>query len=523
MATLKSASAPLFSTQISGARSRIWSPATLCALLAFTMAGTDAHAQVVQDRIGDFIPSYIGPRGPDLDVVRAEVRYNGVNFAISATLNGAIGQTPGGVYVFGFQRGQGIARFGPIAPGVLFDSVVVVMPNGSATVRDLVSGTATPLPAGSVVISGNNLRVTVPVDLLPSRGLVTPRFGFNLWPRSGLTNNNQIADFAPDNSMAALVLDFPTPIDASAQTEIAVDAASFAFGKVTSRLRERRLRAPSAQQDGLGMFLEVSGRRGEGLSGSLIDRTTTGDITGGIDYTLTPGVIIGAAISVSDTSARLDGGSRLNADARSGMLFAGWNSGSVHLDGFASYSDLDFRSSRAFLIGTNQLRATARPDGSAFSIGAAAGYTIRTNGISFGPVLDVVLTRAKVRGYSEAGASDFGSEVDRRRRDSARVGLGAELAHTSARSWGSLAAHGRARIVQEVGDRRDVFTARFSAQPETSFVLQSPRLTSTYGLVDLGADALVGQRTAVGLSYSPRFDKDGFVDHSARASVHVTF
>ncbi len=523
MVILKSASAPHRSTQLGGGRFRLWAPAAACGLLAFATAGTGAHAQVVQDRTGDFIPSYTGPRGADLDVVRTQVRYNGVNFAISATLNGTIGQTPGGVYVFGFQRGQGIARFGPIAPGVLFDAVVVVMPNGSATVRDLVSGTATPLPAGSAVISGNTLSVTVPVALLPSRGLVTPRFGFNLWPRSGLANNNQIADFAPDNSMAALVLDFPTPIEASVQTEIAVDAASFAFGRMTSRLRERRLGASSEQQGGLGMFLEVSGRRGEGLSGSLIDRATTGDITGGIDYALTPAVVIGAAISVSDTSARLDGGSRLDADARSGMLFAGWNSGSVHLDGFASYSDFDFRSSRALLIGTNQLRATARPDGSAFSIGAAAGYTIRAEGLSFGPVLDVVLTRAKVRGYSEAGASEFGSELDRRRRDSARIGLGAELAHTSARSWGSLAAHGRARIVQEVGDRRDVFTARFSAQPETSFVLESPRLTSTYGLVDLGADALVGQRTAVGVSYSPRFDKDGFVDHAARASVHVTF
>lgn len=498
---------------------------TAWSLLGFALAatGAGAQAQPVQDPAGDFIPSYVGPRGADLDVIITQVRYNGVNFAISATLNGAIGQTPGGVYVFGFQRGQGVARFGPIAPGVLFDSVVVVTPNGSATVRDLVTGAVTPLPAGSAVISGNSLSVTVPVGLLPSQGLATPRFGFNLWPRSGLGNNNQIADFAPDNSMAPLTLDFPLPISASAQTEIAVDNASFAFSRMTSRLRERRLAAAGGAQGGLGLFLEVSGRRGDGLSGSLISRATTGDISGGVDFAMSPDVILGAAFSLSDTSARLGDGSRLDADSRSGILFAGWTSGSVHLDAFASYSDIDFRSDRALLIGTQEFRATARPDGSALSLGAAAGYTIRSGSLSFGPLADIVLTRAKVGGYAESGASEFGSELDRRRRDSVRIGLGAEVAHNSTRSWGSLSAHARARIVQEVGDRGDAFTARFSAQPENSFALQGPRVTRTFGMLDLGADALVGPATTIGVSYSPRFDKDGFVDHAARASVHVSF
>ena len=491
--------------------------------LAAGAVSPTAYAQVVRDGVGDFIPSYVGPRGPDLDVVLTQVRYNGVNFNINATLNGAIGQTPGGVYVFGFQRGQGVARFGPIAPGVLFDSVVVVMPNGSATVRDLVTGMATALPAGSVVINGNSLSVTVPANLLPSQGLATPRFGFNLWPRSGLTNNNQIADFAPDNSMAALVLDFPTPNSASAQTEIAIDNASFAFERMTSRLRERRLAGADAAQDGLGVFLEASGRRGDGLSGSMIRRATTGEITGGIDYAFTPGLVAGAAISFSDTSARLDGGSRLNADAKTFMLFAGWSGENLHLDAYAAYSSIDFRSRRSLLIGTNQLTATASPEGSVYSVGAAAGYTIRSGSLSFGPLVDVVLTRAKVDGYSEAGALEFGSDVARRRRDSARIGVGGEIAHTAAHSWGSLTAHGRARLVQEVGDRRDEFSASFSAQPENSFVLQGPRITGTYGMVDLGADARIGRTTTIGASYSPRFDKNGFVDHAAQASVHITF
>lgn len=160
-----------------------------------------SRPSAISDSRNDFLPTFTGPRNPDLDVARAEVTFDGTNFVFESTSAGAIGTTPGALFVWGVDRGQGIARFGDLATRVHFDVVVVLQPGGTSTVRDLTpGGTPQNLPAGNVTFTGNTLRATVPASLLPSRGFSQERFTVNLWPRTGVGQNSQIADFAPDNS-----------------------------------------------------------------------------------------------------------------------------------------------------------------------------------------------------------------------------------------------------------------------------------------------------------------------------------
>ncbi|MBA3560603.1 MAG: hypothetical protein H0W30_18635 [Gemmatimonadaceae bacterium] len=192
--------------------SRAWVvPALLSVLIAFSACSDDDDDDddvtgpgslfVVQDAANDILPSYTGPAGADLDVRRAEVTYDGTNFVFTSTLAGTIGTTPGALFVWGVDRGQGTPRFGDIATGVHFDLVVVGRADGTGTVTDLTAAppTSTTLAAGNVVVSGNTLRITVSATLLPSKGFSTARYTANFWPRVGAGNNNQIADFAPDN------------------------------------------------------------------------------------------------------------------------------------------------------------------------------------------------------------------------------------------------------------------------------------------------------------------------------------
>lgn len=177
-------------------------------ILLATGAALPALAAPISDPAGDFLPSYAGPQGGDLDVLSTSGDFFGTSYRFSATLNGAVGATPGGVYVFGVDRGQGTARFGALATGVLFDSVVTVTPGSggvAVAVRDLLpNGAATTLPASAATISGNTLQVDVPASLLPTAGFAPSAYTFNLWPRNGAGNNNQISDFAPDNSNLAI-------------------------------------------------------------------------------------------------------------------------------------------------------------------------------------------------------------------------------------------------------------------------------------------------------------------------------
>lgn len=195
---------PRASMFVSLARSAIVSTAVLVANVAF--------AAPFVDPAGDFIPSFVGPRNADLDVLTSEVTLQGSQFVFSTRLAGPVGTTAGSLYVLGFDRGAGTSRFPVIAPGVLFDEVLAVTGTGVATVRDLIAGTATTLPGSATAISGNLLTVSFPVSLAPSLGLSPGNYTWNLWPRTGAGNDNQISDFAPDNSNVRVsVVSVPEP------------------------------------------------------------------------------------------------------------------------------------------------------------------------------------------------------------------------------------------------------------------------------------------------------------------------
>ena len=162
----------------------------------------DDRPSRINDARGDFLASFAGPNNPDLDVVSAEVSFDGSDFVFESTSAGSIGMTPGALFVWGVDRGAGTARFGPLAPGVMFDLVVIVQPDGTSRVRDLVTNTVTDLPAANVSFNGAELRARVPAKLLPSQGFAQAQYTANLWPRTGLDSSNQISDFAPDNSNA---------------------------------------------------------------------------------------------------------------------------------------------------------------------------------------------------------------------------------------------------------------------------------------------------------------------------------
>jgi hypothetical protein len=168
------------------------------------MPGT-AVAQV-NDPIGDFISTFAGPNNGDLDVVSSTVVFAGTEFFLTTTLNGAVGTTSNALYVWGFDRGQGTARFaggGSPIPGtenILFDSVVILRPDTTVTINRIVGGGATNLPVGTATVQGNTISAKIPVSTLPTLGFALADYTWNLWPRAGVGQNSQVSDFAPDAS-----------------------------------------------------------------------------------------------------------------------------------------------------------------------------------------------------------------------------------------------------------------------------------------------------------------------------------
>lgn len=168
------------------------------------------------DAQGDFPSTYAGERNADLDVRFAQVVYNpgAQTLSFISQMWGSIGQTPGGFYVWGINRGPGTEGFNlptsdpRTGAGVFFDTVVVLRP-GQPTL-------GAPVVLSSISAPDDTISVTIPItfgtplfpDPFPPTFLPIDQWTYNLWPRTGsLVGNIAISDFAPDaaNILASVV------------------------------------------------------------------------------------------------------------------------------------------------------------------------------------------------------------------------------------------------------------------------------------------------------------------------------
>jgi len=163
--------------------------------ICLVLAAAPAAAVTVADPVGDFLPTFVGPHNADLDVTNFSVVFDGTNFLLGATLAGPIVPGNNALYVIGIDTGTGVAHpFADIGePNVTFNQVIVLSgATGTAALG------ATQLTTS---VTGNAFSILLPGNLPISTGDIPAQFGFNLWPRLGLGNNNQISDFAPQNAL----------------------------------------------------------------------------------------------------------------------------------------------------------------------------------------------------------------------------------------------------------------------------------------------------------------------------------
>jgi hypothetical protein len=170
-------------------------------------------ATTVSDPAGDILSTYLGPVGPGLDILQFTAELRGDSLFLEALLDGAPGATATSRYRIGVDRGAGTNLFPPgFRPDASFDATITLLP-GTLTGNVLLfalgaeQGT-TPLPAGSVAISGNSISASVPLSMLPSTGSSPQDYGLLFWSRTvaqGDPVDFWIADFAPNQGAVSPV------------------------------------------------------------------------------------------------------------------------------------------------------------------------------------------------------------------------------------------------------------------------------------------------------------------------------
>ncbi len=217
-------------------------PLAIAAAAGTLWLASPAAAGTHSDTVGDILTTYTGPTDNALDVTSVTAFQDATNVTLIATLNGDIDPASGDVYVWGVNRGVGLPLLdtGPapqVGKGVDFDAVAVLQPGAMSFIALILpTSSTTPLAAGAVTFTGNTLKAVIPLSMLPSNGADPSHYLYNLWPRKGLGNNAQIADFAPDTS--GIFASVPEP----ATWALALTG----FGMMGGLLRRRRAAAASA-------------------------------------------------------------------------------------------------------------------------------------------------------------------------------------------------------------------------------------------------------------------------------------
>lgn len=210
------------------------------AVLAFA---SPASATVV-DPAGDYVSTYTGPQNGDVDILSGDVAFDGTSYFLTSTMNGSIGSTTGSIFVWGVNRGSGTARltFGTpsVGAGILFDSVIVMFPDGTLRVVTfpLAGAPTINVIGGGTGVAGDTLSATVPLALLGSMGFAPEDYSFSFWSRARINpaldgTNAEIADFLPGSIEARSVPEPATWL-----------SMLLGFGVVGSAIRRRRKANP---------------------------------------------------------------------------------------------------------------------------------------------------------------------------------------------------------------------------------------------------------------------------------------
>lgn len=148
-------------------------------------------------------------------------------------------------------------------------------------------------------------------------------------------------------------------------------------------------------------------------------------VTAGLEYQITPTLLVGIAANYLTTDTDPLGLSRTSYDLESfqGGVYASYDTGTWFADGALTYGSNNYDLSRPGVIDT----LTASPDGTTLTIGGKAGYLFDVNRVRLGPIAEFLYTNTDMDSYQENGDSLLALGVNSQSFDSFSAGAGVQL------------------------------------------------------------------------------------------------
>ncbi len=248
---------------------------------------------------------------------------------------------------------------------------------------------------------------------------------------------------------------------------------------------------------------------------------TTGGFTLGVDFKLTPNLVVGTNAGYARTGADLTGNGRVTVDGAKAGLYATYFTGTgFYVDAAVNggYNNYDTR--RGAVKGT----AVGSTSGSEINALIGTGYDWKRGDLSIGPVASVQYTNVSVNGFRERG-SLAPLNIANHSGDSLRTGLGVKASYDirPVATGVVIRPEVRATWQHEFADSSFALDSRFANGGGNTFTVRGPEIGDDSLLVGAGVAVLWNERTSTYLYYDGEFGRTNSSSNNVSGGVRLTF
>ena len=271
-----------------------------------------------------------------------------------------------------------------------------------------------------------------------------------------------------------------------------------------------------------------------------------GGVTGGVDYRLTPNVILGFALGYAATSVDFsDNGGKVNVDDLLASVYGTYYvTDQFYVDGIATvlWSSYDLARAIRYSIptvspvgtGVTNVSQTAKsdPDGLGFGVGTAAGYDFNWGALTAGPIGRVNYVWSKVNGYREridgtAPGFGLGLDVEDQTVESLVTGLGGQVSYAISTTVGVFVPQLRFEWVHEFLNNARAYQARFlndpTPGPATTVQWSTDNPDRNFFNLAVGVAATFARGVSAFVYYDTVLDLRDVTQHRIAGGLRVTF
>jgi uncharacterized protein YhjY with autotransporter beta-barrel domain len=279
---------------------------------------------------------------------------------------------------------------------------------------------------------------------------------------------------------------------------------------------------PIELPDRIGIFLNgnLSLRQITGTNGVPNASPRTTSVSGGIDYRLNAGTIVGLGAGYTGNTTDIGGGSKSMSNAVNITAYGTTRPiDPVYIDAQASYTHLSFHSMRdisgsAFVYGD--------PDGNTFSASVTGGYEIDMGPYTFGPYLRAEGAHSIIQGFTETGSSTASVAVSGQTVDSVHSVIGFRGDRAISTDYGILSPHVRGEYLHEFIGASGA-TVGFANGAASGFQVSGYPVSRNYFTLGLGASFLTVNAISVFIDYDALVGYSNQTNHSITAGASIRF